>query len=563
MFKFKVTIRKKLMLAFGVILLFLIILGVVNTFYIIKFFTLHNRTTEDLFLSVFLEKMLVKYQESYNTLYQQLITNKISNQEIDYFNSEFWNWYEKFKSDNPKIMEIYLAIREPYQKFYSLTKMVRDLYSKGEKDQAIGLYTKEIIPLAKEVYIKISRLSDTLRMEAENYQKTMILLAKRLKVIVMGIIILGVVIGLGIAFFVTDGIVYSLRLVLSRIEEIANAAGDLSVTVPVRTNDEFGMFAKAFNQMLVGLRTLIVQVWGTSERVSATSSQLSSAIEQINASLQGISTSIQQITKGISLQAKKMEESSTIVEKMVASVKQITGNANEGAKASHETTQLAQQGVNDSIEAVDKTMRISEVSNEIAQIVGKLGERSQEIGRIVEVITNIADQTNLLALNAAIEAARAGETGRGFAVVAEEVRKLAENSAQAAEQIGSLIRTIQQETSQAVNSVKVTSQEIEEGRLIINKMRQALDKILKSAETTALRVEQIAVASEVQIVNAGEVNKTITEVASISEGSAASVEEVSSSIQEMTASMEEIASSAQELANTAANLQELIKRFKV
>jgi methyl-accepting chemotaxis protein len=140
---------------------------------------------------------------------------------------------------------------------------------------------------------------------------------------------------------------------------------------------------------------------------------------------------------------------------------------------------------------------------------------------------------------------------------------LAENSAQAAEQIGGLIRSIQLETSQAVKSAKNVSKEVEEGRLIIDKVRQALDKILKAAETAAIEVEQIAAAAALQLVNVQEVNKAVDEVANIANDSSASVERTSSFVEEMTASMQEMSASAQELATMASGLQELAGKFKV
>ena len=344
-------------------------------------------------------------------------------------------------------------------------------------------------------------------------------------------------------------------------EDLAAQGGDLTQLIEIQSEDELGRLAASFNKMIDTLHNIIVEVKNTADKVSSSAQGLSSSAEEINASTEEVSSTVQQISQGITTQARRSEETSVIISKMTNAVKQVAQNAKQGAEATKETSELAQSGMEASHLAVKKTMRITDSANQIATVVDKLGERSQEIGRIVEVITNIADQTNLLALNAAIEAARAGEAGRGFAIVAEEVRKLAENSAQAAEQIGSLIRTIQDETSKAVSSVKTATTEVEEGRIIIEKVSQSLEKILAAAEIAATQVGQIAENTGQQTQDSLDAKTAVTEVAAISEESASSIEETSSSVEEMTASMEEMASSAQELAAMSVNLQDLVKRF--
>ncbi len=343
------------------------------------------------------------------------------------------------------------------------------------------------------------------------------------------------------------------------------AEGDLTQYVDSEniSRDELGELATTFNSLMDNLHHIVVEIRDTSDKVNTLAQGLSTSADEMNASTEEISNVIQGIAQGIMKQAKRIEDTANIMDKMVSSVKQIAINVNESSKTSQRTANLAQEGAQHSEEAVRRTTEITRVAGEITSVVGRLGERSKEIGRIVEVITNIADQTNLLALNAAIEAARAGEAGRGFAVVAEEVRKLAENSAQAAEQIAVLIRTIQEETSVAVSSVEKATREVEKGKVGIEKVREYLESILKAAERTAIQIEQIAAAAEIQLANAQEVKKAIEEVTAIAEGSSSATEGASSSVEEMTASMEEMAATAQELARMSDNLQGLVRKFKV
>ena len=145
-------------------------------------------------------------------------------------------------------------------------------------------------------------------------------------------------------------------------------------------------------------------------------------------------------------QAQRVEETTRVMEQLNASISQGAKSTQEAASASSQASQSAQKG-SETVKAAIETMdKIENATTVTSQAVTKLGERSEQMARIVDVITSVADQTNLLALNAAIEAARAGEAGRGFAVVAEEVRKLAENSSGSAAEIGQLIKETTSET---------------------------------------------------------------------------------------------------------------------
>ncbi len=377
-------------------------------------------------------------------------------------------------------------------------------------------------------------------------------------------VILGVV-GIGSAFV---GYIFSQGLVkpLLSLEKFAfNVAStsDLTQKIRIKSKDEIGRLASAFNKMIESLSEIIKEVRKTTEKVNNFAQNSSASAQQVNVSTQQVSTTIQQISQGANVQVKRVEEAKEVIGKMVNSIKQMTDLATQGAQSSHQTKELAQKGMQNSLEAAEKIDKIVSTAVNISNIVGKLGERSQEISRIVETITKIADQTNLLALNAAIEAARAGEAGRGFAVVAEEVRKLAENSAQAAVQIVELIRNIQTETKEAVNSVESAYKEVEEGKKVIERVKEMLERILKAAEKTAQQVEEIAKSAEFQLASTHEVSQAAEEITSVAEQNASSVEEVSSSVEEITASIEEMTSISQELVSTTSELEELLKRFKV
>ena len=269
---------------------------------------------------------------------------------------------------------------------------------------------------------------------------------------------------------------------------------------------------------------------------------------------------------------------------MAASAQGVTqdaSNATEAARAGSNTVEQTIQGMQNIKEKVDVS----------ARSVEEMGRRSDEIGVIVETITDIASQTNLLALNAAIEAARAGEHGKGFAVVAEEVRKLAERSAGATKEIESLVRDIQTTVTEAVASMDEGSKEVEQGVVRANDSGSALVNILQAseavmhqAEESAVAAEQMSAASQELVVgtdtvslvaasnttaaaemteNSRGVSQAIESIASVSEENSAAMEEVSASTEEMSAQVQEVTASAQSLSEMAGNLQQLVDRFKL
>jgi methyl-accepting chemotaxis protein len=199
----------------------------------------------------------------------------------------------------------------------------------------------------------------------------------------------------------------------------------------------------------------------------------------------------------------------------------------------------------------------------VTAAVRNLGNRSNEIGRIVEVITGIADQTNLLALNAAIEAARAGEQGRGFAVVAEEVRKLAEQSRTAAEQISGLIGEIQNDTNNAVTTMDAGGREVAAGTEAVEKAGAAFAAIANAVQGMVARIQEVSAATQSLAAGSQQAVKAVESIAAITEEAAAGSQEVGASAQEQSASVQEIASSSESLAQMAQELQRAVAEFSI
>jgi len=251
------------------------------------------------------------------------------------------------------------------------------------------------------------------------------------------------------------------------------------------------------------------------------------------------------------------------MEAIVATVSTVSQRADEASRITQDASRYAVHGEEATAQAISKIGEVSQAIQTLASSVQVLGQRSEEIGKIVDVITSIADQTNLLSLNAAIEAARAGESGRGFSVVAEEVRKLAEGSGKAAEQIGELIKEVQTETAKAVKYMEIGTKEVSLGTEVVGRTGEVLRDINEAVSRTAVLADEIATAMGEQRDRTAAVDRAMHDIAAVVEQNAASAEETAAAAEEQTACMEEVSSSAQDLADMAHRLEESVHIFQL
>ena len=327
--------------------------------------------------------------------------------------------------------------------------------------------------------------------------------------------------------------------------------------------DEIGQLGAALNMMGTKLRQLLKQVNESAEQVAAASEELTASAEQSSLAVEQVASSINGVAEGAGKQLKAVDETANIVEQMSAGIQQAAATSNQVAEHSAQVVDKTKTG-NVAVEkAVNQMTHIEKTVNDSAQVVSELGERSKEIGQIVDTISNIAGQTNLLALNAAIEAARAGEQGRGFSVVAEEVRKLAEQSQEAAKKIAELIAEIQGATGQAVTAMEKGTHEVEVGTEVVNAAGQAFVEIENLVARVSGQVREISAAMKELAGGSQQIVASMHVVDGHSKKAVDEAQMVSAATEEQSAAMEEIASSSHSLAMLAQDLNTVVSKFRV
>ncbi|HWR39749.1 MAG TPA: methyl-accepting chemotaxis protein [Patescibacteria group bacterium] len=350
------------------------------------------------------------------------------------------------------------------------------------------------------------------------------------------------------------------------LDQAANkiAGGDLSLTsLEINSNDEIGRLGKSFEKMVRNVHVLIKQISINAQHLAASSEELTASAEQSSQATNQIAISIQEVAEGATEQMVAANDTAAVVTEMSAGIQQIAASVSAVAGESETAADSAVKGGAAIDKAVCQMGQIEQTVNTSAQVVAKLGERSKEIGQIIDTISGIAGQTNLLALNAAIEAARAGEQGRGFAVVADEVRKLAEQSEEAAKKIAGLIGEIQADTDTAVLAMQQGTQEVKTGADVVNLAGISFREIATLVTNVSEQVRQISQAVHEMATGSEKIVASVNKIDGLSKKSTSEAQNVSAATEEQLASMEEIASSSQALATLAQELQTAVAQFRV
>jgi twitching motility protein PilJ len=319
------------------------------------------------------------------------------------------------------------------------------------------------------------------------------------------------------------------QAILRLMNELSDLAdGDLTTKATV-TEDITGAIADSINYTTDELRKLV-------SRVIAASQQVTQATSDAGTVTKGLLAATQK-------QATEIRDAGGAVELMTKSIQEVDSSAAQSSEVARRTLEVTEQGaraVQNSVAGMDG---IREQIQETSKRIKRLGESSQEIGEIVDLISDITEQTNVLALNAAIQAASAGEAGRGFAVVAEEVQRLAERSGEATKQIGLLVKTIQGDTQDAVAAMEKSTQGVVEGAKLSDEAGKSLQEIERSTRELTDLVNSISVSTQVQTDMAQEVATVMADILKITEQTSKGTQLTSASVAQLEGLAKELSGS--------------------
>ncbi|GIN85758.1 hypothetical protein J6TS2_21440 [Heyndrickxia sporothermodurans] len=471
---------------------------------------------------------------------------------------------EKLLQGNKKQLEKLDGIENSYRfwvEWINKVIQIRDFWSIAEAG-------KEIQSARGQSYMKqmndnIQSLIDVETKATNERIENLHMQATIAKSVTFGLSLFALILSIILAIVLSKNINSSVKKISTSILDIANAGGDLTKRIDIKSNDELSGLAKDTNVLIEGIANLVKKVSIMSENVSASSEELLASAEETSKTIMSIAETSGEIAAGSEKTSSQMDESLIKMKALEELMKALTIQAENVKNSADHMQSAAEEGSQSVAEASKEILGIEKTMANTSSTVEELGKKSDDITKIINTITGIAEQTNLLALNAAIEAARAGEHGRGFAVVADEVRKLAEQSQTAAKEVTKIVHSIQNEVSKIIEQNKVGVQAIISGVDISNETNQSLQKILQQSNHTNKVIADMVLQIEQTLLLSQEVTTSFTTVNKIAEFTAEHTETTAAASEEGSAAMEEVTASASELSTQAENLRELVSNFKI
>ena len=469
--------------------------------------------------------------------------------------------HEFTKSENKERSEAALqTMKENWNAYQDASKKTLDLYNAGKREEAADSFENVARPSFLNIQKTILEEKGFSADQIDKFDNEANATYARIRTTTIIVLVLVLLITIGIVLYLMREIKSGVNAVLKGAKE--GEARNLAYRIPVDRSDEFGHIAVSFNHMFDDIRDMTKEIQEAADVVGQSASQLTETAEQSAEATQSIAQSITEVAGSTQEQMDYVTKTKEEVDAFSEDVDKSLDTMNTIRSHVEVTTQMTQDGGKLVQATVEQMHSIADTVEHSSAVIGKLGERSKEIGAIIDTISGIAEQTNLLALNAAIEAARAGEHGLGFSVVAEEVRKLAEESQEAATKISDLIAAIQKETGAAVSAMETGRAEAEKGRANVQSTGEGFKAIMERIEGIH-NDTQLIMGTMQDIDESGKKIVGYTDnIHGSSQKISSSTETVSAAAEEQSAGMEEIAAGSRQLAEQAQKLKDALGKFR-
>ncbi|WP_366521711.1 methyl-accepting chemotaxis protein [Solidesulfovibrio sp.] len=471
---------------------------------------------------------------------------------------------------------IYNTFQSNLNKYYTVSNKLLELSRKNDTENAKKLTEGESRQTFNEAMDKLKQLvelnkkggADSAVAANNDYQRG--------RVILIGLLVVATLLGVIVCLAILRGVANQLGEDPGYLHDVASriAGGEMDIRFKEHKG-EGGVFA-VLKQMVANLKLKIDEADRKSaeaadeaakankateaaeaarlaaenaktEGMLQAADRLSSVVHIVSSASEELSAQIEQTNQGADQQSRRLSETATAMEEMNATVLEVAQNASQAADTSAKARSKAVEGSEAVGRVVSFMERVNENSRQSLEDMGMLGKQAENIGQILNVISDIADQTNLLALNAAIEAARAGEAGRGFAVVADEVRKLAEKTMTATKEVGDAIRGIQSGARKNYDNVEQSVTAVGEAASLAAASGDILREIVDLVDTSADQVRSIATASEQQSASSEEINRSVEEVNRIAAETMDALRQAAQAVTDLAQQAQELSSMVQEM----------------